>query len=213
MRNLRAASSLLLVMVVLLAANALAQTDSTPAGNETPNSVAAARCAYTADNACADESASAQAPRRPIDDSTVAQLPRRGTGPYFGPRRPMGQPGYPAMWQSAPSAGHALIGAVIGAALGWAVAAKGSAGARATLGIATVGVGLGAAIGSSVPSFPYRSPYFRRWPDDQDDEASGRKSAKPSRTESLQQRASADPAPPNPRPSAEEAPSSRRSAP
>jgi hypothetical protein len=212
MKNSRAASSLWVAPVVLLAASTLAQTNNPPAGNETPSSVAAARCAYTADNPRANESSSRQATWGTIDDDSVAQLPRRGPGPAFGPHRPMGRPAYPGMWQSQPSGRHALIGAVIGAGLGWAVAAKGNAGVRATLGIATVGAGLGAAIGLSVPSFPYRSPYFRRWPhDDEDDEASGRKSAKPGRTSPSrdEQVASTDATSPIPWPSAEGASSSK----
>lgn len=213
MKNLRAVSSLSLASVVLLAASALAQTDRRSAGTETPTSIAAARCAYTADNACADESSPSQ-PTRGSIDAMVAQLPRRGPGPSFGPRGPMGRP-YPQMWQSQPSGRHALIGAAIGGLLAWGVAAKGNTGVRATLGIATVGAGLGAAIGLSVPSFPSRSPYFRRWPDDEDGEASARKSAKPGRTslDSPQQRASADAALPNPRPSAGDTASTKATAP
>lgn len=78
----------------------------------------------------------------------------------------MGGPAYPTMWQSAPSAGHALIGAAIGCGIGVAIAARGNAGGRAMLGLATVGAGLGAAIGLSIPSLPSRNPYRRRWPDD-----------------------------------------------
>jgi hypothetical protein len=214
MKNSKKAS-LLLASVVLLAANALAQTNNPAALNETPNSVAAARCAYTADNACSDESSSSRATRGAIDDATLAQLPRRGPGPGFGPRGPMGRPGYAGMWsQSEPSGRHALIGAVIGGLLGWAVAAKGNAGARATLGIATVGAGLGAAMGLSVPSFPSRNPYFRRWPDDDDEEAAVRKSARPSRTPPgpLRQAALADATPSRPRPAPEGAPAPKTTA-
>jgi hypothetical protein len=198
--------SLLFASVVLLVANARAQTDITPLENKTPVSITAARCAYTADNACAGESSSGQPSSGGIDDATLAQLPRRGPGPAFGPRGPMGRPVYRQMWQSQPNGRHVLIGAVIGGLLGWAVAAKGNAGARATLGIATVGAGLGAAIGLSVPAFPSRSPYFRRWPDDEDGEASSIKSAKPAVTPpgSPRQTASADTTPPRARPSAED---------
>jgi len=215
MKNLKAASSLLLASVALLAANALAQTNNPSAGNETPSSVAAARCAYTADNACTDESSSSRGTRAAIDDDTVAQLPRRGPGPAFGAHRPMGRPAYPGMWQSQPSGRHALIGAAIGGLLGWAVAAKGNAGVRATLAIATVGAGLGAAMGSSVPSFPSRSPYFRRWPDDEDGEASARKSAKPGRISpgSALETAAPDAAPPHLRPSTEGASSTKATTP
>lgn len=181
MRNLRAVSSLLLLMVALLGANALAQTDNPQAPNELSSSIAAARCQYTSsDHAWPGARDSARA-RREANDDTLAQLPRRGPGPASRPRGPMGRPGYPGMWRSEPSARHALIGAVIGAGLGWAVAAKGNASVRATLGIATVGAGLGAAIGLTVPSFPSRNPHWRRWPDD-DEEASRRKSARPGRT-------------------------------
>jgi hypothetical protein len=191
----------LVVLALLLpVSNALAQTANVQPANNVPRQVAVARCAYTAtDDACANPSDPGGS-----GNAVLAQLPRRGPGPGFG-RRPMGGPGYPAMWQAQPSGRHALIGAVIGAALGWAVAAKGNAGARATLAVATVGAGLGAGMGLSVPSFPSRSPYFRRWPDDEDGQASARKSAKPGRSSpsSAPQAVSADPAPPNPRPSAE----------
>ena len=83
----------------------------------------------------------------------------------------MGGPAYPGMWQSAPSAGHALIGALIGAGIGVAVGVRGNAGARATLGIATISAGLGAAIGLSIPSLPSRNPYWRRWPQGDDEDA------------------------------------------
>lgn len=191
MRNLRTFSCLLLLIAALLAASAVAQSDHPQAPNELPSAVSAARCQYTSsDNACPGVSASA----RDANHDTLAQLPRRGPGPPFRLRGPMGRPGYPGMWQPQPNPRHALIGAVIGGLLGWAVAAKGNAGARATLGIATVGAALGAGIGASVPSFPSRSPYWRRWPDDDDDEASGRKWAKPGQItpDSVQQTASAD---------------------
>lgn len=205
MKNLRAASCVLLASV-LLVATALAQTDSLRTADEPSTTIAAARCAYAADKSCSDKSGSSQAARGAIDDATMAQPPRRGPGPAFGPRGPMGRPAYSQMWQSQPSGRHALIGAVIGGLLGWAVAAKGNAGARATFGIATVGAGLGAAMGLAVPSFPSRSPYFRRWPDDVDDEASSRRSAKPGRTPvgSPQQMASADATSPGPASKAEE---------
>ena len=203
MKNLKEAS-LLLASVVLLAVNALAQTDHPPAGNETPSSVAAARCAYTAGNACTDESSSSQATRGTIDDDTVAQLPRRGPGPAFGAHRPMGRPAYPQMWQAQPSGRHALIGAAIGTLVGLALSAKGNLDAHSTAGLTTVGAALGAGIGLSIPAFPSRSPYFRRWPDDEDGNASGRNPAKPGRIApgSAQQTVSGDAAPSNLRPGA-----------
>lgn len=223
MKDSTAASSplrlllVLLATVVLLAANAMAQTENPQAANEPSSSIAAARCQYTfSDTNCARARGndSAQAPRGAIDDATLAQLPRRGPGPGFGPRGPMGRAGYPGMWQSEPNGRHALIGAVIGGLLGWAVAAKGSSGARATLGIATVGAGLGAAVGLSVPSFPSRGPYWHRWPrDDDDEDAAARKSAKPSRApDPPQQTASVEAAPSILGPNAEAAPTPKTAA-
>jgi len=210
MKTSRAASSplrvVLLASVIVLAANALAQTDNPQASTELPRSVAGERCLYApSTTACAEAKDSAQVPRSAIDDTMVAQLPRRGPGHGFGPRGPMGRPAYPGMWgQPEPSGRHALIGAVIGGLLGCAVAAKGNAGARATLGIATVGAGLGAAFGLSVPSFPSRNPYWHRWPDD-DEDAATRKFPKPRRTPGPQQTASADPTPSRLRPDPEDA--------
>lgn len=163
---------LLLLALLLPLSSALAQMADSQTSNDLPYPVAVARCAYTQTEApcasvhAASQDVSGQDAPAPGGDNTLAQIPRRMPGPPLSAGRPaMGGPGYPGMWQSQPSAGHALIGAVIGGLLGWAVAAKGSAGVRATLGIATVGAGLGAAIGLTVPSFPSRR-YRQRWPDD-----------------------------------------------
>jgi hypothetical protein len=169
---------LVLFALLLSVSSALAQiADSQPSAdsqtsNDLPHPVAVARCAYTqADDVCASAHPDSQGVTSPSDDTTLAQIPRRAPGPPFrGGRPPMGGPAYPAMWQSAPSAGHALIGALIGAGIGVAVGVRGNAGARATLGLATVSAGLGAAIGLSIPSLPSRNPYWRRWPQDDDDE-------------------------------------------
>jgi hypothetical protein len=138
--------------------------------------------------AAADRIAAARRPyTRPEDVSagtnarvTLAQLPRRRPGPPIsrGPGYP--PPTYPGMWMGQPSGRHALIGAIIGGSLGVAVAAKGNAGVRASLAIGTLGAGLGAAMGLSIPSFPSRNMYRRGWPDDQE-EAVGSKpdSSKP----------------------------------
>jgi len=212
MKNLRADSSLLLhvllAAVVLLAANALAQTDNPHASKELPRSIASARCQYAPNEAaCVQVNESAQDRRGPIDDSKVAQLPRRGPGPGFGPRGPMGRSAYPGMWgQSEPSGRHVLIGAAIGALVGVALGAKGNAGARGTFGLSALCAGIGAGMGASVPSFPSRNPYFRRWPDDDDENASRRDSAKPGRTPGPpRQTASVDVAPSSPQPNTEDA--------
>jgi hypothetical protein len=117
----------------------------------------------------------------------------------------MGGPAYPRMWRSEGSPAHALIGTIIGFGLGAAVAAKGNAGIRGTLGIGAIGAGIGAGIGFSVPSFPSRYQYRRRWPDN-DEEASSRKSAKPGpkRPASSQQTASSIPQPSQPLPEADD---------
>jgi len=171
-------------VLVLFASTALAQSVNRQVANDLPTSVAAARCQYTpADEVCATLAESGTAQR--TGDTTVAQVPRRIPGPAM--RRPMmgrPRPAYPAMWRPEGSGRHALIGAVIGGALGTAVALRGNAGVRASFALGTVGAGIGAAMGFSIPSFPSGNPYRRgwpgrRWPDE--DESASRKpgSAKP----------------------------------
>jgi hypothetical protein len=194
MKNLRIAFSLLLAVTVLLASNAVAQTDNSQASNELHGPIAAARCQYTP-GACAEVSDSA-AQRSANDDHTLAQLPRRGPGPRFGPRGPMGRTAYPGMWRSQGSPAHALIGTLIGFGIGAAVGAKGNIGVRGSLVFGAIGAGIGAGIGFRVPALRSRSPYWRRWPD-RDEEASRRKPMKPAamRPNSPLQAALADPAP------------------
>jgi hypothetical protein len=199
MRNLKTASLLLLATTVLLASNILAQTDNSQASNELSIPIVAARCQYMpADHACAGVSDSA-GQRNASDGGTLAQLPRRGPGPPFRPRGPMGRASYPGMWRSEGSPAHALIGTLIGFGLGAAVGAKGNIGVRGSLVFGAIGAGIGAGMGFSVPSFPSRNRHWRRWPDE-DEEASGRKTAKPAATQPNwpPHIASADPTPPRP---------------
>jgi hypothetical protein len=129
------------------------------------------------DIAAADRIAAARSPyTRPEDVSvgtnarvTLAQFPRRRPGPPFSRGLGYPPPTYPGMWMGEHSGRHALIGAIIGGGLGVAVAAKGNAGVRASLAIGTLGAGLGAAMGLSIPSFPSRNMYRRGWPDDDED--------------------------------------------
>jgi hypothetical protein len=206
MKNLRLAFPLMLATTVLLASNALAQTDNSLASNELPSPIAAARCQYTpSDHACAGVSDSSDH-RSADDDATLAQLPRRGPGPPFRQRGPMGRHAYPDMWRSEGSPAHALIGMLIGFGLGAAVGAKGNIGVRSTLAFGAIGAGIGAGIGFSLPAFPSRNPYWRRWPyEDDDEEASGHRTAKPAAapSNSRQQTASEGPAPSRPLPFAE----------
>jgi hypothetical protein len=162
---------LFLFALLLPVSSALAQIADSQTSNDLPLPVAVARCAYTqAEAVCASVHAASQNLSGPSGDTTLAQIPRRVPGPPFRVGRPpMGGPAYPGMWQSQPSVGHALVGAVIGFGIGVAIGAKGNASARATLGIATVGAGLGAAMGLTIPSFPSRNPYRHRWPDDDED--------------------------------------------
>ena len=157
-------------MASLLPVNALAQIAGSPTSDNLPHPVAVARCVYTqADAVCQTPHLARPGVPGPSGDSdtTLAQTPHRAPGPPLrGGRPPMRGPAYPAMWQSAPSAGHALIGAVIGCGLGVAIAARGNAGGRAMFGLGTVGAGLGAAIGLSIPPLPSRNPHWQRWPDD-----------------------------------------------
>jgi hypothetical protein len=164
---------LFLLALLLPVSNALTQIADSPTSNDLPHSVNVARCAYTqAEPVCANVHSASQDvagndDRDPGGDTTLAQIPRRMPGqPLRGRRLPMGGPAYPTMWQPQPSPGHALIGAVIGFGLGAAIAAKGNAGGRAIFALGTVGAGLGAAIGITVPSFPPRNSYRQRWPDD-----------------------------------------------
>jgi hypothetical protein len=163
---------LFLFALLLPVSSALAQNADSQTSNDLPRPIVIARCAYTqADAVCASVHAPGENPSGPSGDATLAQIPRRVPGPPFRARRPpMGGPAYPSMWQSQPSVGHALIGAVIGFGIGVAIGAKGNAGARATLGIATVGAGLGAAMCLAIPSFPSPNPYRRRWPQNGGDE-------------------------------------------
>jgi len=201
MKNLRILASLL-TTILFLGSTALPQTADSKNNSAQADPVAVARCQYTpADDACAGVSDATQVRRSANSETTLAQMPRRMPRPPFrAGYPPMGGPGYPRMWQSRPSPAHALIGVVIGGVVGWAVAARGNAGARATLALATVGAGIGAGIGFSIPSFPSRGPYRRRWPDGDDEDASRRKPAKPGqiRPSPPQQTASADPAPSKP---------------
>jgi len=163
----------LFLMASLLPVSAPAQIADSPTSDDLPHPVAVARCAYTQTEASCKSvhAASQDDPGHDVPgasgDTTLAQIPRRMPGPPLRRMRPpMRGPAYPAMWQSAPSAGHALIGAVIGCGLGVAIAARGNAGGRAMFGLGTVGAGLGAAIGLSIPPLPSRNPYRQRWPDD-----------------------------------------------
>lgn len=163
---------LFLLALLLPVSSALAQVADSQPSSDLPHPIAIARCAYTqSDAVCASIHPASQDISSPSGDTTVAQIPRRASGPPFrGRRPPMGGPAYPTMWQPQLSAGHALVGALIGAGIGVALGVRGNASARATLGIATVGAGLGAAIGLTVPSFPSRNPYWQRWPQGDDDE-------------------------------------------
>jgi len=145
--------------------------------------VIAARSQYTLDDG-----------PREGNDTTLAQLPRRGPGPMF-PRRPgYPPPAYPSMWASGgPS--HPVAGALIGFCLGAAISAGANAdkGGRvaAAFGGVAVGALLGAAVGHSASVFHVRRPYRSSWPDP--DEAA----QAPHRKRSHQLAASVNPAPPN----------------
>ncbi len=157
----------MLTTLLFLGSSAVTQTADSQSPNALPAQVAVARCAYTqAEGDCASQDISGSG------GPMLAQIPRGTPGPPFrGGRPPMRRPGYAdqGMGRPEPSGRHALIGAVIGGLLGWAVAAKGTAGTRATLGIATIGAGIGAGIGLSIPAFPSGSRYRGRWSDEDED--------------------------------------------
>lgn len=160
-----------MMALLLLASSGLAQTVDSQTTNDFPEhdfspQVALARRAY----AQPEETSTGGSPNASDADgkTTLAQLPRRMPGPMVRPS--MRPAAYPNMWMSQGNGRHALIGALIGLGVGVAVCAKGNADVRATFAIGTLGAGLGAAMGFSIPSFPDRNMYRRGWPDD-DEEA------------------------------------------
>jgi hypothetical protein len=170
-----------MIALLLLASSGLAQIANSQSTNGFPENdlspqVAFARRAY----AQPEETGTGGSSNTSDADgkTTLAQLPRRMPGPMVRP--PMRPAPYPNMWISQGNGRHALIGALIGLGVGVAVCAKGNADARATLAIGTLGAGIGAAMGFSIPSFPDRNMYRRGWPDnDPDDDEEARRS-KPS---------------------------------
>ena len=168
-----------LTALLLLASSGLAQTIDAQTTNGFPENdfspqVALARRAYAQpeETTTGGSSSASDADAK----TTLAQLPRRMPGPIVRP--PMRPAPYPSMWMSQGNGRHALIGALIGLGVGVAVCAKGNAGVRASLAIGTLGAGIGAAMGFSIPSFPSRNMYRRGWPDD-DEDASVAKPAAP----------------------------------
>jgi hypothetical protein len=132
---------------------------------------------------------------REANDSTLAQIPRRGPRPRCprGPSNP--PPAYPSMWVPG-GTGHPVAGALIGFCLGAVAssAANADKGGRvaAALGGAAVGALLGAAVGHSTSVFHRRRYHGGSWPDP--DEAAAQA---PHRKRSPLPTGSARPAPPD----------------
>lgn len=185
----------LLLLALLLASSALAQTDNSQttnglSKNDLAQQVAVARCAYTeAEQACASNAKKAPDAG---SNTTLAQLPRR-MGP-MGP--PMGRAAYPGMWMSRPSPAHLLIGGLVGFGVGVAVGARNNGGVRGSLGIGALFGLIGAGIGAGVPSFPSPRYYRRGWPDGNDDEEASQSNPGPPKQRRTRQTATAQPDPP-----------------
>jgi len=129
------------------------------------------------------------------DHITLAQSSRRGPGVPFPRRGGYPRAGYGGMWMSEGSGRHALIGALIGFGMGAAIVAKGNGGVRASLAFGTLGAGIGAAMGFTIPPLPSRNPYQHGWPDPDEDEWGSRAKPVPTKPEATRQTAALQPAP------------------
>ena len=161
--------SLFLSGLILVTLSAVAQSTGFLDPKDVPTSIAAARCQYAqTDEACVNAG------------PTLAQIPRPIPGPpMHPPRPPMRYPrgGYPGPWFE-PNGRHAAIGALIGFTVGAIHPNDGTVRGHMALGL--IGGLLGAAIGAGSPSFHARNHYRHGpWPDEEDEVASGSKSAKP----------------------------------
>jgi len=175
---------------LLIASCALAQNNSQTTSDvpkdDLPQSVAAARCAYTLkDEACTNTNQANPGGHDPSGNPKLAQLSAQRPGPPSwtgGPR--MGPAAYPRMWMSRPSPAHVLIGAIFGFGIGAALAVKAGPSTRSVLGLGALGAGIGAGMGADMASSPSR--YYRRrgWPGE--DEEASRSRPKSSRPGSAQ---------------------------
>ena len=132
--------------------------------------------------------------------------------PFRAGRPPMGGPAYPSMWQSQPSVGHALIGAVIGFGIGVAIGAREMPAPAPRLGIANGRGRAGAAMGLAIPSLPSRNPYWHRWPQNGGDEEATHSKPDNSKVAASQPDSSQVPSPTSSSTSAEDPASRGRSA-
>jgi len=184
MKNLKLLMSLAATML-LLGSSALPQTSDSQTSSAHANLIAAARCQYTpADNACAVLSDSAEARRSAQDDTTLAQLPRRGPGRTFPTRAGYPPSTYPRRSMGVGNGRHAAIGAIIGFGLGAALGAKANkdqhpgATLRFSLLLGTFGAAMGALIAQGAPPFSRLQHPRGPW-SDADEVASGPKTANP----------------------------------
>jgi hypothetical protein len=150
MKALRIATSLL---PLLLASYALGQTDAGRPETHASASIAAARCQYTQAESNCDTTAQA-AGRIPGPRHPSACCARPGSGVAYAP--------------VVSSAHHAVVGALVGFAVGAIIPANGSARARVSAGL--IGSLFGAMIGATIPSNPSHYRRRNRWRDEDDDE-------------------------------------------
>jgi len=168
MKNLCVIATLLAALLVV--SNVVAQTAGRPATDEFsgPSGIAAARSKYL-------ENAAETAATK--DSQTEAQLPRRGRRMPIPPRRGYNRGGYPTPWMTSDDAGHVLIGAGIGFAIGATIGAVGavhngtSVGNGILLGgplFALIGGAIGASHGMGRP-FMHRRRTYPVWPGDDEE--------------------------------------------
>lgn len=153
----------LILAMLLVTASAFAQRSAIHDSNESTTAIVAARCAYAlSDPSCPGPTTAASDQRR----TAPPTFPRRGPAPPPYPPRPRGiRMANPA---PGPVFRGAIIGGMIGFALGAAAPKEASGRDRFGLGmlVGLAGAGIGAAIGAN-HSY-YRSPrVYEPWPDEE----------------------------------------------
>jgi hypothetical protein len=163
MKNTKIMAPFLLAMLLLTSA-AIAQTVEKQAEADLPTPVIAARCQYTpADAACISSNETGRAAistTNTMDDTTIAQLPRRMPGRLHMLMKAAPMPG--------PSLGHAAVGGLIGFVLGVAHPSDNTVRGHLALGM-LVGL-IGAALGAGIPDHPHYANPRGQWPE-HDEEA------------------------------------------
>lgn len=165
MKNLLVIPSLLATLLVV--SSVVAQTTRRPAADELsgPGEIAAAPSKYL------EKAVDAAATK---DVLAEGQLPRRGPGMPMPPQRGRNWGGSPTPWMADRDAGHVLIGAGIGFAIGASIGAAGAVHNGTSVGnavfiggslFALFGAAIGASHGLGHP-FMHRRRTYPVWPED-----------------------------------------------